>query len=176
MPGWPWVRISPHPPKPGRSIGPVGLGLPRVRGASRTVILATDGYVNVEAEAMRFAQQNLGNANLFAFGIGKSVNRYLIEVVARVGRGEPAIVADPSEAQERAEAFRRYIESPVLTGIQASFEGFATSEVEPASIPDVFASRPVVVYGKWSGQARGRIVVRGTAAVRHSSRASTWLR
>ena len=137
------------------------LGLPRVRGASRTVVLATDGYVNVEAEAMRVAQQNLGNANLFAFGIGKSVNRFLIEAVARVGRGEPAIVADASEASERAEAFRRYVESPVLTGIKASFEGFATSEVEPASIPDVFASRPVVVYGKWSGQARGRIVVRG---------------
>jgi Ca-activated chloride channel family protein len=138
------------------------LALPRVAGASRTVILATDGFVNVEAEAMRVAQKNLGNANLFAFGIGKSVNRFLLEALARVGRGEPAIVTDEDEAAERAEQFRRYVEAPVLTGIKVSFEGFQAAAVEPESIPDVFASRPVMVFGKWIGEPRGRIVVHGT--------------
>ena len=140
------------------------LALPRVAGASRTVVLATDGFVDVEAEAMRVAQQNLGNANLFAFGIGNSVNRFLIEALARVGRGEPAIVVREDEAPARAEEFRRYIESPVLTGIKVSFEGWQVAGVEPESIPDVFASRPAVVVGTWIGEPKGRVVVRGTTS------------
>jgi Ca-activated chloride channel homolog len=138
------------------------LNLPRTPGASRTVVLATDGLVRVEAEAMRVAQQNLGNANLFVFGIGHSVNRFLIEALARVGRGEPAIVLDENEAAERAEKFRRYIEAPVLTDIKVEFDGFQTSEVEPESVPDAFTSRPVIVFGKWSGEPHGRVVVRGS--------------
>jgi Ca-activated chloride channel family protein len=138
------------------------LNLPHVGSASRTVVLATDGLVKVEAEAMRVVQQNLGNANLFAFGIGNSVNRFLIEALARAGSGEPTIVARPDEAPARAEQFRRTIASPVLTGIKVDWEGFQVSEVEPEAIPDTFADRPVVVSGKWSGEAKGRIVVRGS--------------
>ena len=34
-------------------------------------------------------------------------------------------------------------------------------QVEPQSIPDLFAERPLVVFGKWHGQAAGTIRVRG---------------
>jgi Ca-activated chloride channel family protein len=41
-------------------------------------------------------------------------------------------------------------------------EGFETYDVEPASIPDVFAERPVVVFGKWRGDPAGTLRVTGT--------------
>ena len=44
-------------------------------GISRTVVVVTDGYVGVEAQAFRFIRERLDEANLFAFGIGSSVNR-----------------------------------------------------------------------------------------------------
>ena len=39
-------------------------------------------------------RKHLGEANVFAFGIGSSVNRHLIEGMARAGQGEPFVVLD----------------------------------------------------------------------------------
>ena len=61
--------------------------LPKTEGASRTIIIATDGYVSVEEAAFDLIRENLGDANVFPFGIGTSVNRLLIEGMARVGMG-----------------------------------------------------------------------------------------
>jgi Ca-activated chloride channel homolog len=35
--------------------------------------------------------------------------------------------------------------------------------VEPLAVPDVFAERPALVYGKWRGQPQGKITVTGLA-------------
>ncbi|MBN2124938.1 MAG: VWA domain-containing protein, partial [Deltaproteobacteria bacterium] len=127
------------------------LALPGSEGCSRTVVVATDGYVAVEPEAFDLIRNNLGRANLFAFGIGSSVNRHLIEGMARVGMGEPFVVTDPREAPRTAEKFRRLIASPVLTDIRVEFEAFDPYDVEPRSIPDVMADRPILLFGKWRG-------------------------
>jgi len=139
------------------------LALPKAEGCSRSVVIATDGYVSVEEEAFDLIRHNLGNANVFSFGIGSSVNRHLIEGMARVGMGEPFIITKPQEALEKARKFRKLIQSPVLTGITVDFGRFQVYDVEPASIPDVLADRPVIVFGKWHGTPLGSIVVRGTS-------------
>ncbi len=137
------------------------LALPRNEGISRTVVIATDGYVHVEAEAFDLIRNNLGKANMFAFGIGSSVNRHIIEGMAHVGMGEPFVITKPDEAAAQADKFRNYIQSPVLTQIKADFSGFAVYDVEPLSIPDVLAERPIIIFGKWRGTPKGRVTVRG---------------
>jgi len=137
------------------------LALPGSEGRSRSIVIATDGYVSVEAEAFDLIRENLGRANVFAFGIGSSVNRYLIEGMAHAGQGEPFIVTGDIEAEARAEDLRRYITSPVLTKTTLSAQGFEISEVEPPGIPDVLAERPVIVFGKWRGERRGKLVLDG---------------
>ncbi|MCA9553282.1 MAG: VWA domain-containing protein, partial [Myxococcales bacterium] len=124
------------------------LGLPRAEGMSTSFVLITDGYVNVEREALELVSSRLDEANLFTFGIGSSVNRALIEGLARAGLGEPFVVLNPSEAEPKSQAFLRYIEQPVLTDVKVSFDGFDVYDVEPPATPDLFASRPVVVFGK----------------------------
>ena len=113
-------------------------------------------------------RKNLGQANLFAFGIGSSVNRHLIEGLARAGMGEPFVITDPIQAPEQAARFRRMIESPVLTNVRASFSGLDVYDVEPLALPDVLGERPVIVFGKWrgdgSGPARARVTVTGRSA------------
>jgi Ca-activated chloride channel family protein len=138
------------------------VALPRPSGLSRGVVLLTDGYIDAEADVFDYIREHLDDANFFAFGIGSSVNRYLIEGVARAGLGEPFIVTRPGEAPEAAEQLRRYIETPVLTDIDVRFAGFDVYDVEPAKIPDLFASRPIVVFGKWRGAIRGSIEISGT--------------
>ena len=69
---------------------------------------------------------------MFAFGIGTSVNRHLMEGMARAGMGEPFIITDPMPgAGTRPRASAAYIESPVLTNVKARFEGFDVYDVEP---------------------------------------------
>jgi Ca-activated chloride channel family protein len=104
---------------------------------------------------------NLNTTNFFAFGIGSSVNRYLIEGIARAGHGEPFIVTHPDEAGVAGDRFRRYIETPVLTNVRVTYNGFDAYDIEPAAQPDLFAERPVVVFGKWRGDKGGQIAVTG---------------
>jgi Ca-activated chloride channel family protein len=135
--------------------------LPRQPGLSRSIVLLTDGYIDAEADVFDYVRENLDDANFFAFGIGSSVNRFLIEGFARAGLGEPFIVTKPEDAPEAAEQLRRYIEMPVLTDIDVRFNGFDVYDVEPGKIPDLFASRPIVVFGKWRGAIGGSIEISG---------------
>jgi len=98
---------------------------------------------------------------MFAFGIGSSVNRYLIEGVAKAGMGEPFVVEDQKNAAEVAIRFREYIQTPVLTDIKIRTEGFETYDVQPTSYPDLLAQRPVVLFGKWRGNPSGTIELTG---------------
>ncbi|MFB3854041.1 MAG: VIT domain-containing protein [Vicinamibacterales bacterium] len=136
--------------------------MPRAReDMSRAVVIATDGYVDVEREAFELIRAHMDEASVFTFGIGSSVNRYLLEGMARIGEGLPFIVLDGREAPAIARRFLRYIESPLLTRIDVAFSGFDTYDLEPARVPDLFAERPLVITGKYRGAARGTIRVTG---------------
>ncbi len=141
---------------------------PKPEGVSRSVVVVTDGYVTVEREAFELVRKNLSQANLFAFGIGSSVNRHLMEGLARAGMGEPFIITDPVQAPEQAARFRRMVESPVLTNVKASFGGLDVYDVEPTTLPDVLGERPVIVFGKWrpnaQGLPKGRVIIEGQSA------------
>ncbi len=139
------------------------LSLKKVDNTSRTIVIATDGYVTVEEEVFDLIRSGLDNANMFAFGIGTAVNRHIIEGMAHVGMGDPFVIAKADEAPAKAAAFRKLIESPVLTQVKIDFKGFDTHDVEPLSIPDILAERPVIVFGKWRGKAKGTITLQGVS-------------
>src|SRR5439155_15225645 len=100
------------------------VAIPRQPSVSRTVVLLTDGYIEAEADVFDYVRSQLHEANFFAFGIGSSVNRHLMQGDAHAGLGEPFIVTGADESRDAAARFRRYIESPVLTGIDVKFSGF----------------------------------------------------
>jgi Ca-activated chloride channel family protein len=137
---------------------------PKAEEVSRTVVVVTDGYVTVEREAFELVRRNLSKANVFAFGIGSSVNRHLMEGLARAGMGEPFVITDPLQAPEQAARFKRMVESPVLTNVKATFGGLDVYDVEPQALPDVLGERPVIVFGKWRGEPKGRVVIEGQGA------------
>lgn len=137
------------------------LKLPSNADTARSIVVITDGFVTVETEAFDLIRANLNRANLFAFGIGSSVNRFIIEGMARAGQGEPFIITHPEEAKAVSRQFRDYISAPVLTHVSLGFDGFEVYDVEPAVVPDVLAERPVVLFGKWKGAAQGTVTLRG---------------
>jgi Ca-activated chloride channel family protein len=137
------------------------LNLPKQEGVSRTMVVITDGYIHAEREVFELIQHNLAHTNVFAFGIGSSVNRYLIEGMAKAGQGEPFVVTTADEARSAADRFSRYISQPVLTDIKVDFQGLDVYDVEPPHAPDLFAERPIVVMGKWRGEPAGLVTVSG---------------
>jgi Ca-activated chloride channel family protein len=130
---------------------------------SRTFVIVTDGYISAEQEAFQFIRNNNNNTNVFSFGIGRSVNRYLIEGLAFMGNGEPMIITKPNEADKQAEQFRNYINTPTLTRIKVDYGAFQATEVEPSSIPDMLAERPIIIFGKYKGTPAGTITLTGKA-------------
>jgi len=137
------------------------MSLPRQEGVSRSLLLVTDGFVGGEQGVFDHIKANLNKCNVFAFGIGTSVNRYLIEGVARAGMAEPFIVTEESEADGVADKFREYVESPVLTDIKVRANGFDIYDVNPVNFPDLLAQRPIVMFGKWRGPVGGVIELTG---------------
>lgn len=144
------------------------LALPTDEARARSFVVVTDGYVTIEKEAFDLVRARAGQANLFAFGVGSSVNRYLIEGLARAGRGEPFFVLKQDDAEREAQRFRRMIEQPVLTRIRLRFPDgtgeFQAHELDAPALPDLFAQRPLLLMGKWKGELRGTIEIEGLAA------------
>ena len=139
------------------------LGLPRVPGISRTFVVSTDGYISADGQVFDLIRKNLGSANLFAFGIGSSVNRHLIEGMAHAGQGEAFVITKPEQAAAEAERFRAYVSSPVLTNVKLTTNGFHVQDLEPMQLPDVLAERPVICLGKWTGEAKGTVTLSGVS-------------
>ena len=137
------------------------MSLPREANVSRSVVLVTDGYISGEQGVFDYIRDNLDQCNVFSFGIGTAVNRYLIEGVAKAGMGEPFIVTQESEAPAIAAKFRAYIQSPLLTDIQIRSSGFDTYDVHPGHLPDLMAQRPVILFGKWRGPVSGTFELHG---------------
>jgi Ca-activated chloride channel homolog len=135
--------------------------MPHGENTSRNILIITDGYISAEKDIFREIDDHLSDANVFAFGIGSGVNRHLVEGIAKTAMGEAFVVTKKAQASHVAGKFKTYIESPVLTGISVDFDGFNAYDVEPKNVPDLFASRPIVMMGKWKGKLGGTIKITG---------------
>ena len=142
--------------------------LPRRLGGeatARTIIVMTDGEVAVERAAFELVRSRAADANVFTLGIGDSVNRYIIDGLARAGSGEAFVATGRTDGAVAVTKLQAYIDAPLLTRLDLSFNGeFHPSDMQPPALPDVFASRPVLVVGKWSGSLTGTVSLSGYAA------------
>ena len=78
---------------------------PRPADVSRTVVVVTDGYVTVEREAFELVrQQPRRRPTCSPSASARSVNRHLIEGLARAGMGEPFVITDPMQAPRAGRA------------------------------------------------------------------------
>lgn len=137
------------------------IAIPAQENGSRSIVVITDGYIFDEEDIFKLIHENAGACDFFSFGIGTSVNRYLINGIAKTGQGEPFIVTDEEDADKTARQFQTYIQSPVMTDIAVTFEGFDAYDVEPAILPTLYAQKPIVLLGKWRGEPTGSVRIMG---------------
>jgi Ca-activated chloride channel family protein len=135
-------------------------------GTLRLVVFLTDGYIGNDVEIVRLLQARRGDARLFSFGIGSSVNRYLIQEIARVGGGAARIVRDGEDADAAADELVQRLASPVLTDIEIDWGATPVADVFPTEIPDLFAGQTVRVMARYLAPGAYRAIVHGRIAGR----------
>ena len=129
----------------------------------RIVCFMTDGYVGNDMEIISEVQKHQ-NARVFAFGIGTSVNRFLLDKIADAGRGEVEYVNLTDDGSAAARRFHERVRNPLLTDISIDWNGLPVADVYPQRIPDLFGAKPVVLTGRYSGPGRATIRLKGKIA------------
>src|SRR5713226_2905055 len=126
----------------------------------RIVCFMTDGYVGNDMEIIGEVQKH-PNARVFAFGIGGSVNRFLLDGMAKYGRGEVEYVALNDDGSAAARRFYERVRNPLLTDISIDWNGLPVADVYPKTIPDLFSAKPVILTGRYIGAGKGVIRLKG---------------
>lgn len=139
------------------------------QGHVRIVCFMTDGYVGNDFEIIAEIQKH-PNARIFAFGIGNSVNRFLLDQMAQQGRGEVEYVALGDDGSAAARRFHDRVRNPVLTDIELNWGGLAVTDIYPQRIPDLFSAKPIVICGRYARAAHGILTLSGVTSAERFSR------
>jgi Ca-activated chloride channel family protein len=131
----------------------------------RVVAFLTDGYVGNDMEIVAEIQKH-SNARVFSFGIGNSVNRFLLDKMAEHGRGEVEYVMLSDDGSAAAKRFYERLRNPLLTDIQVDFSGLPVADIYPKRVPDLFSAKPVVIHGRYTGPGKATVRISGRMAGR----------
>ena len=145
------------------------IDFPAPSGRLRTVVFLSDGYIGNENEVLAEVQEHLKSGNrLYSFGAGSSVNRFLLDRIAQIGRGISRIVRHDEPVNEFVEKFFRQINNPVLVNLEITWQGEGENPViYPSVAPDLFAEQPLVLFGKKGDRQPGTLQIKGVSAGGH---------
>ncbi|MCI0568086.1 MAG: VIT and VWA domain-containing protein, partial [Acidobacteria bacterium] len=137
------------------------LGFPADPERLRIVAFLTDGYIGNEREILAEVRRLIGSARLFSFGIGSSVNRYLLEGLAEEGRGEAAFLGPRETPDQMVQRFAQRISSPLLTDVRITWRDVEVMDQLPERVPDLFAGQPLILRGRYRRPGTGVVEVEG---------------
>lgn len=137
-------------------------------GALGVVVFLTDGLPTVgEQDPERIAagaEAHRGTYRVFSFGIGYDVNTYLLDRLTEQARGVTQYVTPGADIEQAVGALSTKIASPVLTDVTLSADGgVELYDLQPGTLPDLFAGDEMVVFGRYRGVQRNEqgLSVRG---------------
>jgi Ca-activated chloride channel family protein len=131
----------------------------------RFVTFLTDGHIGNESHILGEIHHRLGPARIFSFGVGSSPNRYLLNRMAKQGRGAVAYLGLNDDGGEVMDHFFERISHPVLTNIAIDWGSMEVEDVIPARLPDLFVGRPVIVTGKFRNPDATTVRVKRSSGV-----------
>lgn len=132
----------------------------------RIVTLMTDGFISDDYTVIGMVKKLRNKSRWFPFGTGNSVNRNLIDNVAKEGGGEPDYILLNEDGKKIASEFYKRISNPVLTDIKVSFDGVQVEDVYPKQVADVWDQKPLYIHAKYKNGGRGTMTITGFAAGR----------
>ena len=142
---------------------------PRINQTVRVVVFLTDGYIGNENEVLKLIHKKIDDARIYAFGVGTSVNRFLLSEMGRVGRGFARYIDPTENPNEVAIKLAHKLESPILTDISIDWRKLKVSDVTPQIIPDLFSGDSIRIQGKYEGEGLETIQVQGKVRGKNGS-------
>lgn len=127
----------------------------------RIVTFMTDGLISNDFEIISMIKKLRGQSRWFVFGTGNSVNRFLLDNMARAGGGEVDYILLNTPGKKVAKKFYERIASPVLTDIKLSFKDISLQDVYPAVVSDLWSQKPLVFKARYSKPGKGIIILKG---------------
>jgi Ca-activated chloride channel family protein len=126
-------------------------------------VFLTDGYVGDEPRILETIKKERGDARFFGFGIGSSVNRYLIDGIGQEGGGESFVLIprDSAYANRGVSMLFDAIDSPVLVDVAVDWNGLPVEDVYPSKLPDLFGGQTINLIAKYTNPAKGTFYVTG---------------
>jgi Ca-activated chloride channel family protein len=97
------------------------------------------------------------------------VNRYLLDSMARMGRGAVAYLLAETDSAPVMQNFFERISHPALTDLEIDWNGMGAKEVFPKHVPDLFAGRPILLTGRFSGEPPAFVNIRAHEGERERS-------
>ncbi|HKX83973.1 MAG TPA: VIT and VWA domain-containing protein, partial [Pyrinomonadaceae bacterium] len=138
----------------------------------RIVCFMTDAFVGNDNEIIAEIQKH-PNARVFSFGIGSSVNRFLLDKMAEAGKGEVEYVTLTDDGSKAAKKFHERVRTPLLTDLSIDWNGMPVADVYPNKLSDLFSAKPVILNGRYTKAASGTIRLKGKVAGQEYSREIT---
>jgi Ca-activated chloride channel family protein len=149
------------------------LAQPRDPKRLRVVVFLTDGAVGNENLVLRELTARLGEARVFAFGVGSAVNRFLLDKLAEVGRGVTEYILPGEPIEPGVERFQRRAALPLLRDLHIEWGGAHVSDVLPAPLPDLYAGQPLTLMARFNAPHDERALLTLKARAARGSFAET---
>ncbi len=127
------------------------------------VVILSDGMTEQRERAAlhQLIRQRPSSARVFCIGVGNEVNRGLLESLAEGAGGLAAFISRGDDFGRQAKAFRRKLTRPAATNLELAFDGASVYDLEPQKLPNLYHGAPLRVYGRYKGQGKGTVTVRG---------------
>lgn len=121
------------------------LALPVDSGRMRYVVFLTDGSVSADEQAISKIARERGTARIFTFGIGPSVNRFLLDKFAELGRGSVEFIGAHEPIEPSLARFQNRVSYPALRDVALSGQNVDFWDIYPSVLPDLYVDQPLEV-------------------------------
>jgi Ca-activated chloride channel family protein len=128
----------------------------------RIVLMLTDGYIGNINEIIGEVGRKCGDRIRFwALGVGSSVNRALIDGVAKQGGGMGKVLTLREETQALSQQIMYRIQRAQLANIKIDWGGLDVFEQYPAKVPELWAGRPVILFARYRNGGKATVKING---------------
>ena len=136
-----------------RALLPVVAQVPR-EGTPGVVVVVSDGRPTAGMRDGRtiingLSSDNQGANGIYAFGGGRTVNRYLLDLLAYRNKGATEVVSSIDAIDTALPQFIKTLENPILVNLSADFGRIDEQTVYPQELPDFFGGQAVTLYGRY---------------------------
>jgi len=135
--------------------------LPHNTSHLRQIIFLTDGEVWEEESILKEISSSLGDARIFTFGIGLSVNRYFLDKAAKIGRGTSHYITGDQNIEEEVQKFANDTSFPILSDLSLEWKGGTVADIYPAPLPDLYFGQNMFITGRFHSAGTVKAILKG---------------